>query len=169
MSGTSLSSAFQVIPTTEAPNQQISTTLANQDCLIQLYTKSINVPIATPMAPEPPVYQNLNPCFIDLYLNGALLIGGVYVRQGSLVVRDTYFGFAGDLSVIDTTGAGADPFGVPATLPPAYLRTPWQRTIPLSFQGKAPSNYASRIPGMGTRWLLTYWPVGSYTPGYSIP
>jgi hypothetical protein len=168
MSGT-LSSAFQVIPTTEAPNQQITTTLANQDCLIQLYTKSINIPISTPMAPEPPVYQNRNPCFIDLFVNGTLIIGGVYVRQGSLVVRDTYLGFAGDLSVIDTTGAAEDPFGVPATLPPAYLRTTWQRTIPLSNQGKAPSNFASRIPGMGVRWILTYWPLGSYTPGYSLP
>lgn len=183
MSGTSLSSAFQIIPTTEAPNQEITAILANQACLIRLYTKSINVPIDTPLATTPPAYQNRNPCFIDLYVSGNLIIGGVYCRQGSLVVRDTYFGFQGDLSVIDSFGQGADPYGVPPRLPPAYLQTEWQRNIPLSKgpstrgmveatdlddMGMAPLNYGGRMPGMGTRWLLTYWPVGSYTPGYSL-
>lgn len=164
-----VSSAFQVIPTTEAPSQQISTTLNGQDVLIQLYTKSLNVPIYTPIATEPPVYQNINPCFIDLYSGGTLIIGGVYVRQSSLVVRDVYLGFSGDLSVIDTSGAAEDPFGVPARLPPRFLQNPWQRSVPLSYGGLAPTNYASRIPGMGTRWIMTFWPPGSYTPGYSIP
>jgi hypothetical protein len=163
-----LSSAFQIIPTTTAPNQEIRVVLANQDCLIHLYTKSINVPISTPMTTNPPVYQNINPCFIDLYVSGNLIIGGVYVRQGTLLVRDVYLGFNGDLAVIDTSGAGEDPFGVPIRLPPEDLRNPWQREIPLSFNGLAPPNYGGTIPGMGTRWLLTYWPVGSYTPGYSI-
>ena len=164
----SLSSAFQIIPTSEAPNQEISITLANQDCLIRLYTKSINVPISTPLLTQPPVYQNRNPCFIDLYVAGALIIGGVYVRQGSLVVRDVYLGFQGDLSVIDTLGQGVDPYGVPIRLPPPYLQTVLQRNMPPNPAGLAPINYGGRMPGMGTRWLLTYWPVGSYTPGYSL-
>jgi hypothetical protein len=168
MSGTA-SSAFLIIPTSEAPSQEINTTLANQDCTINLYTKSINVPIESEIPVEPPVYQNTNPCFIDLYVSGVLIIGGVYVRQSSLVVRDTYFGFNGDLSVIDTSGAAQDPFGVPPRLPPAYLKNPWQRSIPLSFGEFAPNQYGGRIPGMGTRWILTYWPVGSYTPGYPPP
>ena len=167
MSGT-LSSAFLVVPTTEAPSQSINIALGNQDCLIELYTKSINIPISTPIPTSPPTYQNANPCFIDLYVNGALIIGGVYVRQGALIVRDVYLGFQGDLSVIDTSGAGEDPFGVPVELPPVYLRNDWQRSIPPPEAIQAPTNYAGRIPGMGTRWLLTYWPVGSYIPGYAV-
>ncbi len=163
------STAFRVVPTNASPNQEINITLANQTCLIRLYTKSIYAPIATPSSSEPPVYQNFNPCFIDLYVAGTLIVGGVYIRQGSLIVRDTYLGFSGDLSVIDTSGEGEDPFGVPVLLPPQEYQTPWQRSIPPSFAGLAPPNYGGTIPGMGTRWLLTYWPVGSYTPGYALP
>jgi len=162
---------FQVVPTTTAPSQAINITLAGQQCLINLYTKSTNLPVAQlGSVITDPVYENANPCFVDLYVNGVAdpTIAGAYVRSGSLLVRDTYLGFLGDLSVIDTSGADEDPFGVPPTLPPPYLRSWWQRFIPLSFGFKSPPQIAGSIPGMGTRFLLTYWPVGSYTPGYQI-
>ncbi|MDE2426339.1 MAG: hypothetical protein KGO96_10585 [Elusimicrobia bacterium] len=161
----------QIIATTTAPSQAINVTLAGQACLINLYTKSINLPLETAPAGSEVVYENQNPCFVDLYLiNGSpptLIIGGVQVRNGGLIVRDIYLGFQGDLAIIDTTGAGQDPFGVPPTLPPLHLRNWWQKFIPLSLGSKAPPAIAGSIPGMGTRFLLTYWPVGSYTPGYS--
>lgn len=167
MSGT-LSTNFEIVPTSEAAYQEINVTLANQDCTINLYTKSLCVPLTTPIPNIPPPYQSTNPCFIDLFVAGTLIIGGVYVRQGSLVVRDVYLGFQGDLSVIDTSGSAEDPFGVPPRLPPSFLQNTWERSVPLSDEGMSPTNYGGRIPGMGSRWLLTYWPVGSYTPGYSI-
>lgn len=170
------STAYQIIPATEAPSQIITTTLAGQACQINLYTKSINVPIEQDIPADPnPVYQNTNPCFIDLYVNGSLIIGGVYVRQGALIVRDTYLYLQqgqpviGDLSVIDTSGAAEDPQGMPYKLPYPSLRNPVQQNIPLSFGGYAPPSVAGRIAGMGSRWLLTFWPVGTYTPGYSLP
>lgn len=70
---------------------------------------------------------------------------------------DPYLGFVGDLSMIDTQG-NEDPQGTPLTLPPPDLRNWWQRELPLSFGGKMPTTIANRIPGLGSRFLLTYWP-----------
>lgn len=173
MSG--LSTAYQIIPVTEAPSQSITVTLAGQLCVINLYTKSTNIPAQNPneIASDPtPRYENVNPCFIDLFLNGSTtpVVGGVYVRQGSLIVRDTYLGFVGDLAVLDMSGAGEDPIGVPPRLPPPPLRNALQlATFPISLGNMAPASVAGTIPGMGVRWLLTYWPIGSYVPGYSLP
>ena len=167
-----VSTAYSVIPTTPAPYQSISITLAGQSCLINFYVKSIFVPVQEPneIGSDPePRYENQNPCFVDLYLNGALVIGGALARQGQLLVRDVYLGFSGDLVVIDTSGAGEDPYGVPPVLPPYYLRGASQRAFPLVDGDLAPASVAGTIPGMGTRYLLTYWPASSYTPGYTIP
>lgn len=170
------STAYLVIPTTEAPSQSINVTLNGQPCSISLYTKSINVPIPQPIPADPnPVYQNTNPCFVDFYVAGLLVIGGVYVRQGSLIVRDTYLYLdqglpvIGDLSVIDTSGAGEDPQGMPYRLPPKDLRNDLELSIPLADGDVAPPAMAGRIVGMGSRWLLTWWNTGTYTPGYSLP
>lgn len=166
---------YLVVPTTEAPSQAITITLNGQACLINLYTKSINIAVQAPneIPTDPtPRYENVNPCFVDVYTGtGAnLIIGGVYVRQGSLIVRDVYLGFVGDLSVIDTSGAAQDPYGVPPRLPPPYLRNPAQlAAFPLSDGNAAPPAVAGHIPGMGSRFILTYWPPGSYVPGYSLP
>lgn len=151
---------FQIIPLTDTPAQTVVVTLSQQACRINVYTKSINVPIQPPgMIPTDPnpVYENQNPVFLDLYLNDALILGGVICRNEARIVRNAYFGFAGDLSFIDTRG-DADPYGVPATLPPPDLRNYWQRHIPLTYAGKAPPNVAGKCPGLGTRFVLTYWP-----------
>ena len=170
-----LSTSYIIVPTTEAPFQSITIALGGQAALINLYTKSINIPVQNPseISTDPnPRYENTNPCFIDVYIgSGAtLIIGGVYVRQGWLIVRDTYLGFIGDLVVYDTTGAGESPSGVPPRLPPQDLRNTAQRAeFPLSDGNLAPPTVAGRIPGMGSRFILTWWPPGSYTPGYSLP
>lgn len=106
---------------------------------------------------DPSPYVNINPVFIDLYLNDTLVVGGVLLRNKNRVVRNTYFGFVGDIVVIDTAG-DEDPYGVPPTLPPVALMNKWQRDLPLSLQGKAPPTIAGTIPGFGTRFLLTWWP-----------
>jgi hypothetical protein len=165
---------FLVVPTTESPAQLITITLAGQACLIRLFTKSINVPALDPeeIATDPnPRYENANPVFVDVYTgSGAnLVVGGVIVRHGTLIVRDVYLGFLGDLAVYDTSGAMEDPQGVPPVLPPLVLRNATQlASFPLSDGDRAPPAVAGRIPGMGSRFLLTYWPVGSYKPGYSV-
>jgi hypothetical protein len=169
------STAYQVVPTTEAPAQSITITLGGQAALIRLYTKSINVPVHDPneIPIDPlPRYQNANPVFVDLYVgSGArLIVGAAIVRQGWLIVRDVYLGFSGDLVVYDASGAGEDPQGVPPVLPPRSLRSPAQtEEFPLSDGDRAPASVAGRIPGMGSRFILTWWPPGSYTLGYSLP
>lgn len=151
---------YQVVPTSTSPMQNINVTLGGQSCRIRLFTKSINVPIVPPGSIETdpnPVYENTNPVFLDLYVNDALIVGGVICRSNTRLVRDAYLGFVGDLAVMDTLGRD-DPQGVPLRLPPYDLRNWWQRTIPLATNGLAPSQLANTIPGLGTRWLLTYWP-----------
>ncbi len=147
-----------VIPLTDAPSQTVNVTLGGQACRINVYTKSINEPIEQQIPTSPPAYENVNPVFLDLYLGDALVIGGVVCRNSSLILMDTYLGFVGDLSMIDTSGAFEDPVGVSPRLPPMDLRNAWQRSLPLSLEGNAPPNLAGTIPGLGSRWQLTYWP-----------
>jgi hypothetical protein len=160
-----LSLDYQIVPLTEDPSQNVTVTLNQQPCLLRVYTKSINVPIDDPQIyTDPPTYVNQNPVFLDLFVNDALVIGGVLCLNDVRIVRDAYLGFVGDLSIIDTSGAGEDPFGVPARLPPLDLLNEYQRTLArtghdnTALYGKAPPLLAGRIPGLGTRFLLTYWP-----------
>ena len=157
-----MSLAYQLVPLTDAPYQSVSVTLGGQNCTINVYTKSINVPIDPPgsIATDPnPVYENTNPVWVDLYVNDALVIGGVIARDGVSITYDTYLGFIGDISINDTSGAGEDPFGVPFRLPPPDLRNWWQRNAPAVLGGEyAPPAIAASCPGLGTRFLLTFWP-----------
>jgi hypothetical protein len=157
-----LSLNYQIVPLTEAPYQSVSVQLGGQSCTINVYTKSINVPIAPPggIVTDPePTYENVNPVFVDLYVNDALVIGGVIALNANLIVRNTYFGFRGDIAICDVSGAGGDPYGVPLRLPPPDLRNWWQRNLPIWLGGEyAPPAIAAKCPGLGTRFLLTYWP-----------
>ena len=56
------------------------------------------------------VYQKNTGMFIDVYVNDALIIGGVICENMNVIVRSTYLGFIGDLAFFDTTPEGADPF-----------------------------------------------------------
>lgn len=150
---------FLIIPTTEAPSQTINVTLNNQVCRINLFTKSINVPKQDPLTipTNPPTYENINPVFLNLYLNDVLLLGGALCLNNTRIIRDTYFGFIGDLSFYDTQGNN-DPYGISFRLPPPFLRNVCQRAIPLKYRGLAPPEFANKCPGLGTRFLLLYWP-----------
>ncbi len=115
------------------------------------------IPMTTSFA-QAPTYENINPVFLDLYSPpGTLIIGGVICYNECLIIINEYLGFIGDLAMIDTQG-NADPFGTPLRLPPPDLRNWWQRNLPLSLGGKMPVSSANRIPGLGSRFLLTYWP-----------
>lgn len=157
---------YFVIPLTEAPSQDLSTTLAGQVCRMVVYAKSVMAPILLPemIATDPPVYQNVCPVYLDLYLTPAgggaeeLVVGGVVAHHATRIVRDTYLGFVGDLAFYDTQGE-EDPFGVPRRLPPYYLQNPYQMALP-RIAGNRPSNpnILGVCPGLGTRFILTYWP-----------
>lgn len=148
-----------VVPCTDAPSQTVNITLNNQACLINIYAKSINMPFWQPgmIVTDPPTYQNVNPVFVDLYVNDALIIGGVIARNNKQIVRNSYLGFIGDIAFTDLQGS-SDPYGVPVTLPPYYLRNQYQLNVPLKFNGKAPPNIGGTCPGLGTRFVLVYWP-----------
>lgn len=125
MSG--LSTAYQVVPLRPVNSQTLQIALGGQVCGIKVYTKEIEVPEKPPgmIVTDPePVYETIDPIFLDLYLAGTLILGGAQCLCGNRIVIDKYLGFVGDLAVIDTQSNAVYP----------------------------------TVAGLGTRFLLTYWP-----------
>jgi hypothetical protein len=118
----------QVIPVQPIASQIFNVVLNGQDCAIKLYFKELWLTLDEFIYQEPPVYDHVTPLFIDLYANNTPVIGGVICQANNTIVKDTYLGFVGDLGIVDTQ-------------PPTGL-------------GPQPP----QISGLGTRWLLTYWP-----------
>ena len=54
------------------------------------------------------VYQKFYGVFMDVYLEGTLVIGGVLCLNLNLIIRSQYLGFSGDFAFYDTQG-DADP------------------------------------------------------------
>lgn len=81
---------MQTIPLRPKPAQRMSVNLANQLCTIKVYQRSTGL-------------------FLDLYVNDVIVVGGVLCENANRIVRDKYFGFAGDLAFFDTQGE-LDPF-----------------------------------------------------------
>lgn len=77
------------IPTQAVPAQTFTVSLAGQPCRLSIYQRSTGL-------------------YVDLYINDTLIIGGVIARNQVRLVRNFYFGFAGDLAFVDTQG-GDDP------------------------------------------------------------
>ena len=98
--------AAQIVPIVPANNQTLSVTLANQPCKINIFTKHIQVPVHPPgsIITNPPIFEAIDPIFLDLYLNDVLVVGGVLCLNRVGIVRNPYFGFVGDLSFADTLG-----------------------------------------------------------------
>lgn len=126
---------YQVIPLAGVAAQTLSIQLGNQPCSIDVFTKHIQVPVIpghgvnTPpqfggsILTVPPVYAEVDPVFLNLRINDALVLGGALARNNVKILRNPYFSLVGDLSFTDTEG-DEDP----------------------------------QWPGLGTRWLLLYWP-----------
>lgn len=76
---------MQIIPTTPTPSQVLSVSLAGQRCRIEVFVKSTGL-------------------FLNLYVNDALVIGGVICQHANRIVRQAYLGFVGDLAFFDTLG-----------------------------------------------------------------
>lgn len=80
----------QIVPIKPVAAQTISVNLNNQACTITIFQKSTGM-------------------FISLYVDNALVIGGVIAQNWNVIVRNAYFGFAGDLAFVDTQGQD-DPY-----------------------------------------------------------
>jgi hypothetical protein len=79
-----------IIPLQPVPSQTLTVALAGQSCKLNVYQKSTGL-------------------FIDVYVNDALIIGGVVAENANRIVRDAYLGFIGDLAFFDQQAEGADP------------------------------------------------------------
>ena len=76
---------MQVVPLQPLPSQTVAISLNGQNCQINVYQKSTGL-------------------YLDLYVNTALIIGGVLCENLNRIVRDAYLGFSGDLAFNDTQG-----------------------------------------------------------------
>ena len=80
---------FSAIPTLASPAQTLTTQLAGQAVRLAMTQRSGGL-------------------FADVYVNDALIIGGVLCQNDNAIVRSPYLGFAGDLYFHDTQGGLGD-------------------------------------------------------------
>jgi hypothetical protein len=80
---------MQVIPLQPIPSQTFTVTLNNQLCQINVYQKRYGL-------------------FLDLFVGGVLILGGVICENLNRIVRNSYLGFSGDLTFFDNQGT-SDP------------------------------------------------------------
>lgn len=94
---------MQIIPLQSKPAQQVAAQLGDQTVQLVIKQKSTGL-------------------FLDLYINNALILGGVLCEDRNRIVRSAYLGFAGDLAFIDNQGT-SDPVysGLGSRFSLAYL------------------------------------------------
>jgi len=73
------------IPLQAVPSQLVNVTLSDQACQIAVYQLSTGM-------------------FVNLFVNNALVIGGVIAEDRNRIVRSKYLGFVGDLAFVDIHG-----------------------------------------------------------------
>lgn len=74
-----------VVPTNPNPNQTFQVQLANQACTLEIYQLDYGL-------------------FVNLFVAGTLIIGGVLAENLNRIVRSLYLGFVGDFVFVDTQG-----------------------------------------------------------------
>lgn len=85
------------IPLIAVPSQDLEVTLNNQRIGLHIFQKT-----APPFALSTALYMNVE-------LNGDVILNGIICQNGNRIVRDDYLGFSGDLGFYDTTGLKRDP------------------------------------------------------------
>ena len=80
---------MQIVPLDPVPNQQVQCQLGGQACTVV-------------------VQQMAYGLFVSLFSNDALVVQTVIAENLNRIVRNAYFGFAGDFMFFDAEGA-ADP------------------------------------------------------------
>jgi len=78
-----------VVPVAALPNQTLNVALGGQSVTLHLFQRRTGL-------------------FLDLYVNNALVLGGMIARDRTMFVRDAYWDFVGDLAFFDTEGT-SDP------------------------------------------------------------
>lgn len=76
-----------MIPINDVVSQTLTVVLKNQACRINLYQKTTD--------------DVTSILYCDLYVNDALIVGGIICRNLTKIVRDKYLGFIGDLMFQD--------------------------------------------------------------------
>ncbi len=76
---------MQIIPLLQEDSQSLSVVLAQQNCKLNIYQKSMGL-------------------FLDLLVNGSPIIQTKICRDRVKLVRYPYLGFIGDLCFMDTEG-----------------------------------------------------------------
>lgn len=79
---------MKLIPLSAVPSQNLIINLAGQSCQINVYVMSY----ATPRL------------YLDLSVNQITTMTGVLCHDRTKLVRDSYLGFIGDLTFVDTQG-----------------------------------------------------------------
>ena len=74
-----------IIPIQPVPSQTLTVVLSSQQTQIDIRQQSTGL-------------------YVDLYVNNALIIGGVIAQNANRIVRDAYLGFVGDIAFLDTQG-----------------------------------------------------------------
>jgi hypothetical protein len=74
-----------VIPLNAAPSQTLTVPLSGQPVQLNITQRSTGL-------------------FMDVILNGTMILSQVACLNANLIVRNTYFGFVGDFAFYDTQG-----------------------------------------------------------------
>lgn len=74
-----------LVPTQALPNQTLQVQLGGQPCTIDIMQYACGL-------------------FVNLYIAGELIIGGVIALNLTRIVRNSYLGFIGDIGFVDTEG-----------------------------------------------------------------
>lgn len=93
------------IPVAPTANQTLNVQLAGQNCQLNIYQKAYGL-------------------FMDVYVGGTLIIGGVLCQNLNRIVRSLYLGFIGDFTWFDTQGSNDPQYqGIGTRYFLAYLET----------------------------------------------
>ena len=106
-----------IVPVLPIPNQLLTVQLSNQPTQLAIYAKASGL-------------------YMDVYVNGAPIIGGVICLNACAIVRSAYLGFVGDLAFIDNQPSALNGPGDPiytglGTRWPLYYFLPSELTNPL--------------------------------------
>lgn len=117
-----MSNGVVIIPIQPVGSQTLQVTLGNQYCTLNIYEKDVvqtdNVlvnqngqPLVNTAGQQlvQGIAQNATPAalYLDLYVSGLLIVGGIFCQNGVKIVRTSYLGFVGDLVFYDTAGSNA--------------------------------------------------------------
>lgn len=82
-----------IIPLQAVPNQTLDTPVSGQNCTLNIIQRSTGL-------------------YMSVFLNGQIVVSNVICQNKNRIIRDRYFGFAGDFAFFDTAtvdGVASDP------------------------------------------------------------